>query len=572
LDKEPQNPPTKGINKMVVVIAIIIAVIVIASAVVIVVEERNSVTKAKPSNNVEFYTWWATEGKIALNKVGPAFHNKTGLTLSPYVSPGAGGSNAIYAILSLMSAGKPPATFQTHYGPGMLSYVEAASNGTHSFVNMGPVAQQMNLTNNSFSQVVDAGTFNGQMLSLPVDLHQGAQLYFNPSFLKKNKQPMPTNMQQLVNVTKNLSKMGVTAWIIPGGDGGWDQMNVWEDVFLSIAGNRMYDQLMYGNIPTTQMKTFYHDFNVTNSDYSIFQNDSLSGEASMTWTQAMSQVTQGKVGFQVNGNWYTNYAYDYLHTVNYPAIAPYDNNITAANITSSHAAKANGSNITLMSEDFPGSSKYYVMITDSVAVPKGPNQANGLTFAKYFASYSGNKIFAKYKATSFYKNLTSNIYNTPAQYDSHIAAASTPSKDWVYQLSDGGLFAGPLASFETAMTSFSESYTNTSSAATYGAASSVLDKSLVSILSTEKSDWLAANNMGLGYMGSPGHVFGGYLPPWANSTANTTVSSNLVTLHTNTDQQAVHKTSDMGGNTDSVTTFFFYLEGMEIAGTTIFKF
>ena len=39
------------------------------------------------------------------------FDGPTGLTLSPYISPGAGGVNAKYAILSLIEAGVPPATF-----------------------------------------------------------------------------------------------------------------------------------------------------------------------------------------------------------------------------------------------------------------------------------------------------------------------------------------------------------------------------------------------------------------------------------------------------------------------------
>ncbi len=513
-----------------IIVAVIVVVVVIAAAVVIVELEKKP---AAPSKKVEFYTWWATEGKVALDQVGPAFHNATGLTLAPYVSPGAGGSNAIYAILSLMEAGKPPATFQVHYGPAMLSYVEAAPKAASSFVNMGPVAEKMNLTNNTFPEVIQAGEFNGTLLSLPVDLHQGAQFYFNPQLLKKYDLPIPANMTMLVNDTEALHNKGVSAWIIPGGDGGWDQLNVWEDIFLGVTNNTYYDQMMYGDISPSQMPSFMHDFNVTNRYYSIFQNDSYSGEQSLTWTQAIPLLTGGTVAFQANGNWYTNYAYDYEHVTNYPAVAPYDNNLTGANLSNSGKPVAyNGANITLMSEDFPSTSKYYVMITDSVAVPTGSTQTNGLAFAKYFASFTGSSIFNKWKATSFYENLTANIYNTPAQYYSHEVAANTSSSDWVYQLSDGGLFAGPLASAETAMTTFSESFTNTSNSVTFQAASSILDKSITSWVSTEESSWMAANSLGMGYMGSPGHIFGGYLPAWANTAANRTASSSIVTNNT----------------------------------------
>lgn len=559
------KPPSGGKkNTMTIIIAVVVVVIVIAAAVVVIEMERKPVTPT-PSKTVEFYTWWATTGKVALDKVAPAFHNATGLTVSPYVSPGAGGSNAIYAILSLMEAGKPPATFQTHFGPGMLSYAEATSAGAGAFVNMGPVAESMNLTNNSFPEVIEAGTFNGTMLSLPVDLHQGAQLYFNPNFLKAHHQPMPTNLTQLVSVTKNLTADHVTAWIIPGGDGGWDQLNVWEDIFLSVAGGTMYNQMMYGDISAAQMPTFLSDFNTTNSYYSLFQNDSYTGEQSLSWTQAIPYVTNGTVGFQVNGNWYTNYAYDYLTVNNYPAVAPYDNNITVSNYTNSHPVTANGKNISLMSSDFPGTSKYYVMITDSVAVPKGPNQANGLTFAKYFSSYTGNKIFAQWKATSYYKNLTADIYNTPAQYYSHQQAAATPASDWLYQLSDGGLFAGPLASAESAMTTFSETVSTA-----YSTASKTLDSAMVSMLSSEESDWMAANGMGLGYMGSPGHMFGGYLPTWANTTANRTASSSLVTVNVAHANNAALNNSPVEYVYLSPLSFL-YLENMVVSGTTFVK-
>lgn len=539
MTEQPFTPDKKPRNMLTAVIAIVVAIIVVAAVVVIVIEEKRPTTTSTSSKDVEFYTWWATEGKVALDKLEPSFTSATGYTLKPYVSPGAGGSNAIYAILSLIEAGKPPATFQVHYGPAMLSYVEAAPNGISSFVNMGPVAEQMNLTNNSFAPVIEAGSFNGKLLSLPVDLHQGAQLYFNPQVLKTHHLPIPNNITTLVSDTKALKSDGVTPWIIPGGDGGWDQLNVWEDIFLGLAGNTMYDQFMYGTL-NMSMPSVSHLVNETSNIYSIFQNDSYSGEQSLTWTQAISDVTNGTVAFQVNGNWYTNYAYDYLNAVNFPAVAPYDNNLTAANLSNNHPVTYDGKNISLMSTDFPNTSKYYVMITDSVAVPTGSTQSAGLTFAKYFASYSGQKVFTKWKAATFYDNITTDYYNTPAQWYSYQQAKNTSSSDWVYQLSDGGLFAGPLASAESAMSTFSEGFTNHSSASTYGGAVAALDTSLGNILSSENSSWQSANSLGLGYMGSPGHAFGGYLPYWANTSANRTDSTSSVVTDSGANNAVSH--------------------------------
>lgn len=522
MTETPIKPPSNRIGKTAIIAVIIVAIVIIA-AVVIVVEERKAVTPA-PSKSVEFYNWYATEGKVALDHMASAFYNTTGIKVSSYVSPGAGGTNAIYAILALVEAGKPPATFQVHFGPAMVSYVEAAPNGINSFVNLGSAANSMGLTNNSFPGVIESGAYNGTLLSLPLEAQQGDQLYFNPNFLKEYKQPIPENISQLASVTENLSKMGVTAWIIPGGDGGWDQLQVWEDTFLAVGGNTMYDQLMYGSIPSSQLSTFYHDFNITNDYFSIFWNDSYPGEASMTWTQAIPLVTGGKVGFQANGDWYTNYAFDYLNVTDYPATSPYDNNITNSNYRNSNPVTIDGKNISLMNEDFPGTSEYYVTTSDSIAVPVGPNEANGIRFAEYASSYNGNLIFTKWKAATFYDNVTTDYYNTPAQYYGYQEAKTTPDNKWVYQLSDGGMFNGPLASIESSMTSFSESFSKTTSNSTYASANSVLDSQLLKTFKDEEQDWISANKLGLGYLGSPGHIFGGYLPSWANTSANRTAS------------------------------------------------
>ncbi len=364
--------------------------------------------------------------------------------------------------------------------------------------------------------------------------------YFNPQVLNKYGLPIPSNITTLISDTQALAKDKITAWIIPGGDGGWDQLNVWEDIFLGLGGNTLYDELMYGTLNLGNPHVM-NIINQTNNDYTIFQNDSYSGEASMTWTQAISDVTSGNAVFQVNGNWYTNYAYDYLNAVDYPAVSPY----------------TSWTNISLMSTDFPNTSKYFVMITDSVAVPTGPTQGGGLVLAKYFASYAGQKIFTQWKAVTFYDNITTDYYNTPAQWYSYQQAKNTTSSDWVYQLSDGGLFAGPLATVESAMSAFSESFTSSSSSGALAGAESVLVTQLKSVVSTENSSWQAANSLGLGYMGSSGHPFGGYLPYWANTTANATASASTLSAVSTTTGNVSAASSNNANN--APTTVYIYL-------------
>ena len=528
--EKPEAPPTKsgGYKK---IIAIVVVIIVIAGIGIGVYEFTHPVKKT-----VYFYTWWATEGKIAFNKEAKAFEAAhPGYVVEPTIKAGAGGTAAKGAILALIKEGHPPATFQTHLGPEILSYISAAPHKAGSFVKLNSAASSINLTTSTaFPQVLLAGTYNGSMYSLPVDMHQGAQLYLNPQVLAANHLPIPLNFTALMNDTAALKAKGVTPWIIPGNDGGWDQMQNWEDTFLALdnaayGNGTLYDEFMYGthNLSNPAVS---HLVSKTNSNFLTMQNNSYNGEASMTWTQAIPKVVGKNVAFEANGNWYVNYAYDYLNTTTYPANSTY---VYMNNGTLKPAAH----NIKLMSMDFPGTSKYFVLVSDSAAVPSGSTSANGLTFAKFFASYSGQKAFTKWKAATFYNNITTNYYNTPSQWASYQQAkadANTPS-DWLYQLSDGGLFDGPFSTMITDMLSLASTPTSS------GIHS--WDHSLSGILSTEQAEWKTANTLGLGFMGTLSHPFGGYLPPWAGSNTPSTAAVDNATHNSNT--QALNNSSSI---------------------------
>ncbi len=484
-------------SKLKWLIATVIVVMVIASVVVVVYEEQQN----KGPAQVSFYTWWATEGKIAVNKEYSAFHNAyPNLTAVSELKAGAGGSAAKGEILTLIKDGSPPMAFQTHYGPEMLSYIEAASSHAKEFTNTTSVTSSMK---NVIPEVLAAGEYNGTSFSLPVDMHRGAELYINPNLLYNNSiTHLPQNVSQLLKDTQILnSSLNGGGFTLPGGDGGWDQMQVWEDFFLAnsinATGNAtLYDELMYGTLNMNN-PTVSNIVNETNSNYLTAYGERAPGMGTLTWTSVIHDVTGSKSGFQANGNWYVNYAYDYLNVTAYPE------NANTMNTSYDHSHHIN-----LIAMPFPGTQGYFALVTDSVAVPVGSNAANGLTFAKYFSSYQGQKVFTKYKASTFYNNITSpSFYNTPSQWGDYQAAlnASGNYSRWVYQLSDGGLFDSQASSFETAL----QSLTSTSSVSHW-------ESSLSSIVSSEKASWIAGNNLSLGFMGTHAHPFGNYLPPWVS--------------------------------------------------------
>jgi len=94
---------------------------------------------------ITFYTWWAGLERFAIDAVIGNFTKLYGINVEKTAVPGGAGVNAKIAILTLIQAGKPPAAFQVHCGPEMISYIYAAPNGANSFVNMTSYAQQIGL-------------------------------------------------------------------------------------------------------------------------------------------------------------------------------------------------------------------------------------------------------------------------------------------------------------------------------------------------------------------------------------------------------------------------------------------
>ena len=131
-----------------------------------------SPTATTPSvKKITFYTWWAGLERFAIDAVIGNFTKKTGIQVEKTAVPGGAGVNAKFAILALMQAGSPPAAFQVHCGPEMLSYIYVAPKGEASFVELSQVTKEIDMTTQA-ADVLSACSLNGKVYALPVNIHR----------------------------------------------------------------------------------------------------------------------------------------------------------------------------------------------------------------------------------------------------------------------------------------------------------------------------------------------------------------------------------------------------------------
>ncbi|WP_460173751.1 glucose ABC transporter substrate-binding protein GlcS [Vulcanisaeta sp. JCM 14467] len=498
-----------GISRSALIAIVVVVVVVVVVGAVLgwyysTVSHKPSAPSPTAPTTVEFLTWWGPEDPQGLTWVAGNFSKYyPGYSVEYYSIPGAGGTNAKYVILGMLEAGKPPASFQAHFAPEVLSYVEIMPHGPADFVNFTPIAIQTGLLSKGVTEAVLAGMFNGTMFALPTNVHRGGMLYFNPQVLAEYGLPIPTTVEQLANETLYLASHGMSCvWIIPGGDGGWDQLNLWEYIFLGLAGEKygpataaqLMNEFLYGvlNLNDPAIASL---INETNYYYLLFTKYDCPGWQTMTWSSGLAYIIQGKAAFQVNGNWITEYAYIWYHTITYPAIPPY----------------TSWTNITLMEEPFPGTQGVYVLVIDSVAVPAyaNPYEDAAIKLAEFWDSYVGMMIWTSSgKGVIIWSNGT-DFYPTPAQWFDYEQLLSTPSSQFTIAPSDGGLFDDVFSNLNSQVLNLQqvgESYIPTFMSA------------LVSAEQSTYNEWMAAVKLGLGYMGYPGHPFANYLPPWVNPT------------------------------------------------------
>jgi glucose/arabinose transport system substrate-binding protein len=478
----------RGLSRFAWVVIVVAIIVVVVAAVVAVTYKPSTSSVQAAKAPLIFYTWWATEGKVALNHLIPAFENQYHLNVTPMITPGAGGTNAKYAILTLIEVGKPPAMFQSLVGANMLSYVESAPNGVHTFLNLTPILMREGILNHVVTPAFEAAAYNGTILNVPVSVHSGFVLYMNLKLLKKYGLPIPTNLTTLEYDTVKLAQHGVTPWMVPGADGGYDQEQLWFSIFLALGGPHLMDELVYGTIPINNA-TFQMIFNETNQLFINFTSYNYPGWQSMTWTQGIALVAQGNAAFEVDVDSATNYLYDFQNITTYPAVEPY----------------ISWSNVTVIAMPFPGTQNYFPLVMDAVAIPVGPQENQAIQFMNFWVSYAGQEIWTKWKAVTYYLNGT-DWYNTPQQWYMYKHLLSTSPNDFV--IDPLSLFADVDGQIYSALITLQEEGYS---------ALPFWNSTFASAMHQEESEWLAAAKLGLGYLGFPGHPFGDYYPPWVNS-------------------------------------------------------
>lgn len=315
-------------------------------------------TAATGGSKVEVFSWWTgtgeAEGKEALYQIFK--QRNPGIEIVDATVTGGAGANAKTVLTTRMQGGQPPDSFQVHAGQELI--------GTWV------VADKMEPITSIFREegwdkvmpplLLEQITYNGEIYSVPVNIHRSNVLWYNKKVFADNGLTAPKTVEEFFTVSEALKAKGVTPLAI-GAKDAFATPHLFESVLLATFGPEDYpklfqDESMWVDPRSVQaVETFGRMLSYSNED-----------RASLTWQDAASRVYEGKAAMTIMGDWAEGFF------------------------------KTSGGtpNVEFGWEASPGTAGTFMWLSDSFGLPKGaPNREAAIAWLKAAGSKEGQDAF-----------------------------------------------------------------------------------------------------------------------------------------------------------------------------------
>jgi glucose/mannose transport system substrate-binding protein len=320
----------------------------------------SSPSTAAGSGKLEIFSWWTAGGEAdGLAEMFKIYKNKySGVNIVNATVAGGAGTNAKAVLKTRMEGGKPPDSFQVHAGQELIStWVKAGK--------MEPITsvwKSEGWDSTIPKDLKDIVSSNGDVWSVPVNIHRGNALWYNKKILDDNSITPPTTMEAFLSALGKLkSKLPGGAPLALGSQGNWQVQMLLENNILAAGGPDFYKKVFSG-------KASFTDANVKQALTWIKSMLSYvnADHPTLGWDDADKRLIAGTSAFNIMGDWAKGY-------------------FTAANWVPNKDFGAVAS---------PGTAGQYVIVCDTFGIPKGaPDHDNAVNWIKVCGSQEGQAAF-----------------------------------------------------------------------------------------------------------------------------------------------------------------------------------
>ena len=319
-------------------------------------------TTEEAAAEIEVFSWWTGGGEAAgLEKMIEIWNKEHPNTQFKNAAvAGGAGTNAKAVLAQRLSANDPPDSFQGHAGAELLDYITAGQ-----LEPVDEIYEEAGLADVFPEQLLDQIRHEGQLYSVPVNIHRANVLWYSPAVLEEaGVDGAPESMEDFVAA---LEKVKATGKIPLALGEQWTVKHLLETVLLAELGTDGYAALWEsgadwsGSDVTTALERFGTILGSVNEDY-----------ASLTWQDASKLVVDGKAAFNIMGDW----ANGYFTELGKEGETDYG------------------------WAPVPGTDGVYQWLSDSFTLPKGaPHRAEAVEWLKLCGSLAGQDAFNPVKGS-----------------------------------------------------------------------------------------------------------------------------------------------------------------------------
>ena len=336
---------------------------------------------------MEIFSWWTNGGEAdGLNEMFKIFSAKNPDTeiINATVAGGAG-TNAKTVLKTRLQGGQPPDTWQVHAGKELTQYVDAGQ--------MEPLTdffKEQGFDKNMPQLLLDQITYNGEIYSVPVNIHRSNVLWYNIKVFGDNNIVPPTTFAEFFAVADKLKAAGIIPLAVGGAD-KFEAPHLFESVLLGVYGQDDYVKLVGGDAALWADARLDTSIN-TMARMLSYSNDDRS---SIGWSSGADMLLEGKAAMMIMGDW----AHGYMMSKG-----------AAAGTDYGYApAPGNGGVFMWLSDSFglavgaphPEEAKAWLAVAGSRAGQDAFNPKKGSIPARTDADQSLYDVYLKYSIKSF---------------------------------------------------------------------------------------------------------------------------------------------------------------------------
>lgn len=339
--------------------------------------------EAAGAQKLEIFSWWTAGGEAdGLEAMFEIYSKKyPNIEIINATVAGGAGMNAKAVLANRMLGGNPPDSFQVHAGHELTdTWVVAGKMEPITFI----------FKDNDFLKaypkgVIDIISYNGEIYSVPVNIHRSNVLWYNKAVFDKYGLAAPNTYNDFLAVCETLAKNGVTPLAL-GDNGIWASVHLLECVLTGALGPEKYNGLWNGATrwDSADVKAALNAFKTimkyVNTDH-----------AALGWDGAAQYVADGTCGMTIMGDWAHGYFLSKGMTVGKEyGWAP-----------------------------SPGTKGTFIMLSDSFGLPKGaPHRDAAIKWLTVCASKEGQDAFNPKKGS-----IPSRTDGDRSLYDAYLKAA-----------------------------------------------------------------------------------------------------------------------------------------------------